>query len=60
MQAKVYISSSYEDLKEYREAVYDGLRKVKADAIVMEDYVARDQRPLQKCLKDARKYKYDR
>ena len=52
MQLKVYISSTYEDLKEYREAVYDVLRKVKADTIAMEDYVAQDQRPLQTCLED--------
>ena len=42
---KIYISSTYEDLKDCREAVYDALRKVKADAIAMEDYVAKDQRP---------------
>jgi hypothetical protein len=39
-------------LKEYRESVYDALRKVKVDAIAMEDYVAKDQRPLQNCLED--------
>ena len=53
MPSKVYISSTYEDLKEYREAVARILRKI-ADAkvIAMEDYVATDQRPLQKCLED--------
>ncbi|HSF49783.1 MAG TPA: DUF4062 domain-containing protein [Nitrososphaeraceae archaeon] len=41
-----------EDLKEYREAVSHALRKVKAEVIAMENYVAQDQRPLQKCLED--------
>jgi len=50
--AKIYISSTYEDLKEYRESVYDSLRKMRHDVISMEDYVAQDQRPLQKCLQD--------
>ena len=52
MKLKVYISSTYEDLKEYREAVYRTLRKMRYDVIAMEDYVAQDQRPLQKCLED--------
>ena len=52
MPLKVYISSTYEDLKEYRKAVYDALRKIRADAIAMEDYVAQHQRSLQKCLED--------
>lgn len=49
---KIYISSTYEDLKEYREAVSHALRKIKADVVAMEEYVAMDQRPLQKCLED--------
>lgn len=51
-QLKVYISSTYEDLKDHREAVYDALRKIRADVIAMEDYIAQDQRPLQNCLED--------
>jgi hypothetical protein len=50
--SKIYISSTYEELKEYREAVYDALRKMIHDVIAMEGYVAQDQRPIQKCLKD--------
>jgi GTPase SAR1 family protein len=50
--AKIYISSTYEDLKEYRETVYRALRKMSHDVIAMEDYVATDKRPLQKCLED--------
>jgi hypothetical protein len=51
-QLKVYISATYEDVKEYREAVYRFLRKIRADIIAMEDYVAQDQRPLQNCLEE--------
>jgi hypothetical protein len=50
--AKIYISSTFEDLKDYREAVYRALRRDRHDVIAMEDYVAQDQRPLQKCLED--------
>src|SRR5688572_13889985 len=50
--ARIYISSTYSDLKELREAVYRVLRKMGHDAIAMEDYVATDQRPLDKCLAD--------
>ena len=50
--AKIYISSTFEDLKEYRKAVYDTLRQWRHDAIAMEDYVATDERPLGTCLKD--------
>jgi hypothetical protein len=50
--SKIYISSTYEDLKPYREAVYNTLRQWEIDAIAMEDYVASDKRPLDKCLED--------
>lgn len=50
--AKIYLSSTYADLKDYREAVYDTLRKVRHDVIAMEDYVATDERPADKCLAD--------
>jgi Domain of unknown function (DUF4062) len=50
--ARVYISSTYSDLKEYREKVYRALRQLGHDAVAMEDYVASDQRPLDKCLED--------
>ena len=51
----LYLSSTYEDLKEYREVVYKALRKSGYDVIAMEDYVATDQRPVNKCLADVRK-----
>ncbi len=50
--AKIYISSTYEDLKQYRKTVYEELRKMRQDVISMEDYVAQGQRPLQACSED--------
>jgi hypothetical protein len=51
--AKIYISSTYEDLREYRETVYRALHKLSGHEIrAMEDYVATDMRPLDKCLAD--------
>lgn len=50
--ARVYLSSTYEDLKNYRRAVYEALRKGGHDVKTMENYVAADQRPVDKCLKD--------
>ena len=49
---KIYLSSTYEDLKDHRRAVYEALRKAGHAVIAMEDYVARDQRPVDKCLAD--------
>ena len=48
----IYLSSTYEDLKEYRQVVFDALRKSGYQVNAMEDYVATDQRPVDKCLKD--------
>ncbi len=50
--SKIYVSSTYSDLVEYRQQVYDVLRKMQYNVIAMEDYVATDQRPLDKCLAD--------
>jgi O-acetyl-ADP-ribose deacetylase (regulator of RNase III) len=49
---RVYISSTFEDLKEHRQSVYQQLRRVGHHVIAMEDYVAQDQRPLPNCLED--------
>ena len=51
----LYLSSTYEDLKEFREAVYKALKKSGYEVVAMEDYVAADQRPLDKCLADVGK-----
>jgi hypothetical protein len=50
--ANIYISSTFSDLQDYRKAVYDILRRARHDVVAMEDYVAADQRPLDKCLAD--------
>lgn len=52
VMAAIYLSSTYEDLKDYRRVVFDALRKSGHQVIAMEDYVATDQRPVEKCLKD--------
>lgn len=49
---KVYISSTYKDLIEYRKAVSEALRKIRYDVVCMEDYVARDDRALAACEAD--------
>jgi hypothetical protein len=49
---KIYISSTYSDLVEHRQQVYEILRKMRYDVIAMENYVAADKRPLDKCLAD--------
>ena len=50
--ARIYLSSTYGDLRDHREKVYKALRQLGHDVIAMEDYVATDQRPLAKCLED--------
>ncbi len=52
MGTTIYISSTFNDLEEYREAVYRALRKMQQEVVAMEDYVARDERPLDRCLAD--------
>src|SRR5437588_6186157 len=50
--ATIYLSSTYGDLIEHRNLVYRALRRMHHHVIAMEDYVATDQRPLDKCLAD--------
>ncbi len=50
--SKIYLSSTFEDLKDHRQAVYHTLRQIRHDVLSMEDYVASNQRPLEKCLAD--------
>ena len=50
--AKVFLSSTYEDLREYREAAYKHLRRLGHDVIAMEEYVASDERPQALTLRD--------
>jgi len=51
---RVYISSTYRDLKVHRQQVIDFFQKMpdRFDLISMEGYVADDITPLQKCLDD--------
>ena len=53
--ATIYLSSTYEDLKDYRRVVFEALRKAGYTVIGMEEYVATDQRPVEKCLGDVEK-----
>src|SRR2546421_6377169 len=50
--ARIFISSTYTDLIDCRERVYHVLRQMRHDVIAMEDYVAKDERPLARCLND--------
>lgn len=50
--AKVYVSSTFIDLQECRRQVSLVLRRMGHDDVAMEYYVAEDQRPIDKCLKD--------
>lgn len=50
--AKIYISSTFSDLAEYRKAAFDILCSMDHSVKAMEHYVATDQRPLDKCLAD--------
>ncbi|HYV13636.1 MAG TPA: HEAT repeat domain-containing protein [Pyrinomonadaceae bacterium] len=50
--ARIYISSTYADLQDCRDQVYRALRQIGHDVVAMEDYVATDRRPLEKCLDD--------
>ena len=49
---RVYLSSTFEDLKEYRAAVFAALEKAGLDVARMEAYTAADERPLDLCLRD--------
>ncbi len=50
--ARIYLSSTYSDLKDCRVLAYQALRKLGHDVVSMEDYGASDRRPLDKCLAD--------
>lgn len=50
--ARIYVSSTFEDLKDYREKVRVALKQMRHEDIAMEYYVADDKRPLDKCLED--------
>ena len=49
---RIYVSSTFEDLKDYRAAVNQAVRGAGYELVAMEDYPAFDQRPADKCLAD--------
>ncbi|MGK5679756.1 HEAT repeat domain-containing protein [Actinoplanes sp. URMC 104] len=49
---RAYLSSTYSDLRECREAVRLALERQSVDVLGMEGYVAGDARPLDRCLAD--------
>lgn len=51
---KVYISSTYQDLVEYRAAVDRTLRRMGHDVIGMEQYVAEGSKPVDRCRADVK------
>jgi tetratricopeptide (TPR) repeat protein len=51
---RVYISSTYQDLVEFRRTVDLTLRQLRYDVTAMETYVAADERPADRCIEDAR------
>jgi hypothetical protein len=50
--AKIYVSSTFNDLKDCRDAAIKLLRRMRHDVVAMEDYTAEDQRPAGKRLAD--------
>jgi hypothetical protein len=50
--ATIYLSSTFTDLRECRERVTRALGRLNHRVIAMENYVARDDRPVDACLKD--------
>jgi tetratricopeptide (TPR) repeat protein len=51
MTRRVFVSSTFEDLKEFREAVQKAIRRLDAVDISMENLGARDERPKDECLR---------
>ncbi|MEP4197410.1 MAG: DUF4062 domain-containing protein [Aliishimia sp.] len=52
--AKIYISSTFADLEDFRARIYAQLRRSRHDVISMEDYNPGTRQPLTKCLDDVR------
>lgn len=50
--ARIYVSSTFGDLADYRKEVSLALRRLGHEDIAMEYYVAEDKRPLDRCLDD--------
>jgi O-methyltransferase domain/Domain of unknown function (DUF4062) len=50
--ARIYVSSTFKDLKECRDQVIHLLRRMRHEVVAMEDYTAEEQWPVDKCLAD--------
>src|SRR3990172_8523102 len=50
--ARIYVSSTFRDLEEFRKEVSAALRRLGHEDVAMEYYVAGDERPLDRCLND--------
>src|SRR5262249_19334063 len=50
--ARIYVSSTFRDLKEHRHEVSLALHRLGHQDVAMEYYVAEDRRPLDRCLAD--------
>src|SRR5512143_3935458 len=50
--ARIYVSSTFSDLEEYRKQVSLALRRLGHEDVALEYYVAEDKRPLDLCLSD--------
>jgi hypothetical protein len=49
---KAYLSSTFADLEEHRDHARRALQSLGIQVVAMEDYVARDERPVDRCLAD--------
>jgi hypothetical protein len=52
--ARVFISSTFADLRDYRQAVYLALRRLGYESVAVEDWAATDQPSLERSLADLR------
>jgi Domain of unknown function (DUF4062) len=50
--ARIYLSSTYEDLRPFRDAVTQTLRRMQHEVVAMEAMTASDRRPVAECLAD--------
>ena len=50
--SRIYLSSTLEDLKEYREAVRETLRRLNHEVIGVEEFAAGESAPLEKTLEE--------
>ena len=55
--ARIFVSSTFKDLKECREKVRLNLKRMGHEDIAMEYFVAEDKRPVDKCLEECQFFK---